>query len=108
VLLKKPDSEHSSTARLFRALGNPTRLRILDALVNHCSHGNAGCCVIDLNKELNLPQPCVSKHLKVLSTHGFLRYHREGNKIIYSFSAPEVLALLGRQISKYSGCCQEA
>ncbi len=103
--MKTTPDKYQKAARLFKALGNPTRLRILNVLTAHCSHDAAGCCVVDIHKKLKLPQPYVSKHLKVLSENGILKYRRAGNKIIYSFSAPEALSLLEEYIKQYKGCC---
>ncbi len=104
--MKKQEEQYKEAAALFKALANPTRLRILDVLVSHCScDTKKGCCVTAINKKARLPQPYVSKHLKVLSASGILKYKREGNKIIYSFSNPQALSLLDDCIRQYKGCC---
>jgi len=81
-------SKYEALSYFFAILSNPTRLLILDALVSNCIKSNSkeGCCVYEINNKIDLPQPYISKHLKVLRQAGFLTFKREGNKIYYSFS----------------------
>lgn len=64
-------------AKYFRALGDPTRLRLLQAL----SDGEAS--VGELVERLNLPQPQVSKHLACLRWCGFVVGRREHRTVYY-------------------------
>jgi ArsR family transcriptional regulator len=67
-------------SRLFKALGDPTRLRIVALL----AHGEL--CVCHLQHALALPQPHVSRHLGVLRAAGVVEARREGSWIHYSLS----------------------
>src|SRR5687767_15481120 len=65
-------------ADTFSALGDPTRVRILDAL----SHGEL--CVCDLAAVLRLSQSAVSHQLRLLRGMRLVRPRREGRVVFYS------------------------
>lgn len=67
-------------ARLFRALADPNRLRILNIL----SH--RPLCVCDMQSVLQLPQPFISRHLAYLRRAGLARDRREGMRVVYSLA----------------------
>ncbi len=69
------DDEATSLAAKFKAMSDPTRLRLL-SLVAATANGEA--CVCDLNEPLDLSQPTVSHHLKILTTAGFLTRSKRG------------------------------
>jgi ArsR family transcriptional regulator len=66
--------------RLFKALADKTRLRIL-ALV-----GNNEVCVCHLHDSLGLPQPTVSRHLAYLRKSGLVAVRRDGVWMHYRLS----------------------
>ena len=70
-----------SFSRLFRALGDETRLRIVALL----SHGEL--CVCHLEDALRLSQPKVSRHLGILRLAGVVDYRREGSWVYYRLVA---------------------
>jgi DNA-binding transcriptional ArsR family regulator len=85
MLKKKID--YDNMAAFFSILTNPVRLRILDYLLTECCKRKEGCCsVSDIYLELDLPQPLISKHLKILKAKGLLDYTRQGNRILYYFA----------------------
>ena len=67
-------------AELFRALGDPGRLRLLSFLA---SQPGGEACVCNLTEPLGLSQPTVSHHLKVLSDAGLLERERRGTWMYY-------------------------
>ena len=67
-------------AGLFRALGDPGRLRLLSFLA---SQPGGEACVCNLTEPLGLPQPTVSHHLKVLSDAGLVERERRGTWMYY-------------------------
>jgi ArsR family transcriptional regulator len=69
------DAEATSLAAKFKAMGDPTRLRLL-SLVAAAEGGEA--CVCDLNDQLDLSQPTVSHHLKLLVDAGLLTRSKRG------------------------------
>ncbi|SCL35754.1 transcriptional regulator, ArsR family [Micromonospora rhizosphaerae] len=73
---------------LFRSLGDPTRLAILQRLAS----GEAR--VVDLTGELGLAQSTVSKHLACLRDCGLIDYRVEGRQSFYALTRPELLDLL--------------
>lgn len=66
-----------SVSRLFKALGEETRLRIVALL----SHGEL--CVCHLEEALGLSQPNVSRHLGILRAAGVVTDRRDGNWVYY-------------------------
>ena len=69
--------------RLFRALGDETRVRIVALL----THGEL--CVCHIEEALGLPQPNVSRQLGVLRSAGIVAPRREGNWIYYRIADQE-------------------
>lgn len=64
-------------AQGFRALGDPTRLRLLDLLAG------GERCVCELTDAMDLPQPLLSHHLKTLREAGFIHARKEGRWTYY-------------------------
>src|SRR5262245_45395955 len=75
------------TARWFHALGDETRLQIIDRL----SEGEQ--CVCDLTDLLETKQSLLSFHLKTLKDAGILKDRRDGRWVYYSLN-PDALAFL--------------
>jgi len=75
------------SARL-KALGHPTRLRIL------CLLEKEGSCVQELEHKLNLRQSNVSQHLRILRDMNLVRVERTGQTVCYSLNAELVRPLL--------------
>lgn len=68
-------------ASRFKALSDPSRLRILSIVA---SNKNAETCVCDLPEPLGLKQPTVSHHLKILVDAGLLHREKRGVWAYYS------------------------
>ncbi len=64
----------------FRALGDPTRLRIINLL----SRGSL--CVCDIQRILQQPQPSISRHLALLKSAGLIRDRRDGMRTFYALT----------------------
>ena len=77
-------------AERFRALGDPTRLRILAAL------SLAELCVCDLSGLLGISQTATSQHLKILRTFGMVRYRKEGRMAFYRLADSSLRTWLAR------------
>ncbi len=73
---------------LFRSLGDPVRLTIVQRL----AHGEAR--VVDLTAVLGLAQSTVSKHLACLRDCGLVDYRAEGRQSFYAIAHPELLDLM--------------
>ncbi len=75
-------------ALIFKALGQPTRLEILNLLKD------GERCVCEIFPEVKQEQANVSKHLAILKQAGILDSRKEGLRIIYWIKSQEVLNLL--------------
>ncbi len=76
-------------AELFRLLGDPTRTRVLYALLE------AGeLCVCDLAATVDASETSVSHALRLLRTARIVRNRRDGRKIYYSLADAHVRLLL--------------
>lgn len=67
-------------ARMFKALGDPVRLRLLSMVA---SHEGGEACVCDISPAFDLSQPTISHHLKVLREAGLLDCERRGTWVYY-------------------------
>lgn len=75
---------------MFKAIGDPIRLRMLSMIASH-SGGEA--CVCDISGTFDLSQPTISHHLKVLRSAGILTNERRGSWVYYRI-IPEALQQL--------------
>lgn len=76
-----PVAEADALAARFKALADPSRLHILSIV---SSSPDAETCVCDLSEPLNLGQPTVSHHLKILVGAGLLHREKRGVWAYYS------------------------
>jgi DNA-binding transcriptional ArsR family regulator len=72
-----PMPRAATTTDAFNAVAEPRRRQILDALAD------GDCRVNDLVDLLEIPQPQVSKHLKVLREVGLVQVRKEGRERVY-------------------------
>ena len=82
----------------FKALGDPTRVRLLSMVA---STEAAEACVCDLTEPVGLSQPTVSHHLKVLVDAGLLTRSKRGIWSYYALvpeSLVELSSVLGSSI----------
>ena len=87
VSLSQEDA--GTTAAVFKALADPSRVRLVNLLAN----AGEPVCVCNLTPELGLSQPTVSFHLKKLVSAGLLEREQRGVWAYYSVNR-EVLARL--------------
>lgn len=87
--------EAETAARMFKALGDPVRLRLFSAVA---SHEGGEACVCDIS-DVGVSQPTVSHHLKKLKEAGLLISERRGTWVYYSVE-PSVLAAMGQLLSR--------
>ena len=74
------DSEVEATAKLFKALADPHRVRIVNLLAN----SDEAVCVCELTEALDLSQATTSFHLKKLVSSGLLTREQKGTWAYYS------------------------
>ena len=85
----------ATLAAKFKAIGDPTRLRLLSLIA---AHEGQEACVCDLNEPLSLSQPTVSHHLKVLVDAGLLTRSKRGTWSFYRI-VPGALDMLADVLS---------
>ena len=79
----------------FKALADPTRLRLISLVA---AHENAEACVCELTDPVGLSQPTVSHHLKILVEAGILTREQRGKWAYYQL-VPETLNFLATLIA---------
>lgn len=77
-----------TTARFFRALSDPTRLKLLEFI--QAGDRTSAECV----EHAGISQPRVSIHLSCLVDCGYVAARRDGRKLVYSVGDPRVADLL--------------
>lgn len=115
------DADLKALDQVFKALADPTRVRILGLLA-------AGeICVCHIHESLRLPQPLVSRHLAYLRRAGLVETRKEGLWVHYRMAARQddatrvlldavchcighlaVVAKDGKRLEKNTGCCAVA
>lgn len=84
-----PDEELEQLTQLFRLLGDPTRARLLYAVLE------AGeLCVCDISAATGTPETNVSHALRLLRTAGIVKARRDGRMMFYSLDDAHVRMLL--------------
>lgn len=84
--LKKEDGIES-LSKLYKALGDATRLRIVYVL------SKSPLCVCDIAILLDMSQSAISHHLRVLRDLNLVKFKKEGKLVIYSLDDSHVLRL---------------
>jgi ArsR family transcriptional regulator len=81
-LVREPMGEAAAAglAQVFKALGDPVRLRLVSLIG---AHQGGEVCVCDLTTAFDLTQPTISHHLKVLREAGIIDSERRGTWVYY-------------------------
>ncbi len=100
-LLNQPLSERAAVevAKKLKALADPVRLRLFSAIA---SHAGGEACVCDISGGIDVSQPTVSHHLKVLRDAGLLTSQRRASWVYYAVvpaALGELSVLLGLNTS---------
>ncbi|NED91121.1 helix-turn-helix transcriptional regulator [Streptomyces sp. SID11233] len=98
TLLTAPLTEDraETLAKVFKALGDPVRLRLLSMIA---SRAGGEICVCDLTPAFELSQPTISHHLKLLKQAGLIDSERRGTWVYYRLrpeTTDELAAVLTR------------
>ena len=88
-------------ASFFKAFSDGTRLRLLQAL------SIREMCVSDLCALLELNQPAVSNHLRILSNQKIVKSRRSGKNIFYSLDDWHINAIIGMAMEHLSFACPD-
>ncbi|MEU6589739.1 metalloregulator ArsR/SmtB family transcription factor [Streptomyces sp. NPDC046881] len=74
------EDQAADLAKIFKALGDPVRLRLLSLIA---SRAGGEVCVCDLTPAFELSQPTISHHLKLLRQAGLIDCERRGTWVYY-------------------------
>lgn len=74
------EDQAAELAKVFKALGDPIRLRLLSMIA---SRQGGEVCVCDLTPAFDLSQPTISHHLKLLRQAGLIDCERRGTWVYY-------------------------
>ncbi len=97
-----PDDVLESVSALFRAIGEPARMRLLVAL----SGGEH--CVTDLAERLAEPLPAVSHRLRLLRAERLVVRRRDGRHVYYALADHHVVDLITNALAHASEHLEEA
>ncbi|MER5358430.1 metalloregulator ArsR/SmtB family transcription factor [Streptomyces sp. NPDC002785] len=86
-------------AKVFKALGDPVRLRLLSMIA---SQAGGEVCVCDLTPAFDLSQPTISHHLKLLRQAGLIDCERRGTWVYY-WLQPEMTDRLAGILTRPAG-----
>jgi ArsR family transcriptional regulator, lead/cadmium/zinc/bismuth-responsive transcriptional repressor len=85
--------EIQSLADMFKALGDPTRLKIVTALVA------VELCVCDLSAVCGLSESAISHQLRILRNLRIVKYRREGKIVYYRLDDDHVESLVRQSLA---------
>ncbi len=80
---------------MFRALGDPVRLRLVSLIG---AHQGGEMCVCDLTSAFDLTQPTISHHLRILREAGIIGRQRRGTWVYYRL-LPDALGRMAALLS---------
>lgn len=91
-------------ASLLKAVADPTRLQLI-SYIN--ASQNSESCVCDLTEAIDLSQPTISHHLKVLSEAGLITREKRATWVWYSVNQDRWNELSGlfRPVTPSENCC---
>lgn len=83
-----PTDQLFELADLFKALGDSTRMRILNALLH------SELCVCDMVDIIGMSQSAISHQLRVLRNSKIVKHRKEGKNVYYSLDDNHIRQLL--------------
>lgn len=107
TLAPDPGLEDQLSAEVFRALGDPNRLRILSCL---SAHGRPASVQV-VSRCVAIDYSVVARHLKVLARAGLLAAQRDGRSTCYALRRDDVVGrfrALAEAFAHPSGACGPA
>ena len=93
--MKSEFAKQNRQLAVLKALANANRLKILKALL---ASPNNALHVSDLSRQLQLPAPKISDHLKLLRMHKLVKAKQNGPFMFYSIHDPIIYTLLANQM----------
>lgn len=83
--VKKEDEEYKQAAKVFKALADPTRLRILSIIESE------SMMITGIVEKFNLSQPTVSYHIRILENAGLVKTVKKGREVYCSLIKKGIL-----------------
>lgn len=77
-------------AKIYRALSDPVRLEIIEFL------RGGEKCVCEIIPHVNIIQPMVSRHLKILKDCGLVLYRKDKSRRRYSVTDPRIFEIMDK------------
>ncbi|MBZ4504453.1 winged helix-turn-helix transcriptional regulator [Mycobacterium avium subsp. hominissuis] len=92
ALLREPPTaaEAADMAVKLKALADPVRLQLFSAIA---SHAGGEACVCDISADIEVSQPTISHHLKVLRDAGLLTSERRASWVYYAVVPDALISL---------------
>lgn len=90
------DQTAAGLAETFQALADPSRVRIISALMGD------ELCVLELAEMVGMSQSAVSHQLRILRSLGLVKFRREGRMIHYSLDDDHIRDLFQRGLEHYN------
>jgi DNA-binding transcriptional ArsR family regulator len=87
MLLQTKD-QNKFKAKIFKALSDPVRIEILEFF------RDGEKCVCKIVPHVDLIQPVVSRHLKILKNCGMVTCRKDGNRRLYSIADPQIFKII--------------
>lgn len=84
----KPDATLLKLAAIFKVLGDPTRTKIISALLQE------ELCVCDLASLIGISQSAISHQLRVLRNMNLVKYRKDGRIAYYSLDDDHISSIL--------------
>lgn len=84
------DAELERMTQLFKALGDPSRVRILFQIFT------SEACINEIAGKLNMTEAAVSHHMRILKMNGLVRWHRRGKNILYELDDDHVRSIVSQ------------
>ncbi len=88
MMSNRIDNKNKFKAKIFKALSDPIRLTIMDFLRDREK------CVCEIVPHVQLIQPVVSRHLKILKEAGLIKGRKDGNKRLYSIADQQIFRII--------------
>jgi ArsR family transcriptional regulator len=87
-MLSQTIDKNKFKAKIFKALSDPVRLDILDFL------RDGEKCVCKIIPHVNLIQPVVSRHLRILRKSGLVKSRKDGNRRLYAITDHQIFNII--------------
>lgn len=94
--MPKPNAATRFRAKIFDALADPIRLEIIDFL------RNGEKCVCEITPYLNLAQPLISRHLRILKNAGLVKRRKKSTWHFYSLTDTRIMELIDKLTPEFT------